>query len=215
MPHALSHNTLVPLVLRVTLGVIFVYHGLDKVVSRDNDLGAAWATHMWSEQQKPPKDVRDKLEHWREAADRPDPNLSESENKKRSEERDAAVKLARDQLSRAYVTEAPAEPPGSLRNSSAQLAVAWGELVCGAALLLGMLTRLAALLMIVVQVGAILTVTGVRGFSMASGGGYEYNLALLAMCVAVLLMGGGEASADHFLRERRRGKAAAPTQVPV
>src|SRR5262249_18459737 len=73
--------------------------------------------------------------------------------------------------------------------------VAWTELVGGLALAVGLLTRLAALGIGVVQVGAILLVTGQRefvhdlippgshtGFVFTSIG-FEYNFALLAMCV--------------------------------
>jgi putative oxidoreductase len=81
--------------------------------------------------------------------------------------------------------------------------VAWGELIGGIALLVGLLTRLSAAAMIAIQVGAIATVTWARGFSFAAGGGYEYNLALLGMCVALLLTGGGYYSVDRCLTGRR------------
>src|SRR5262249_7199983 len=75
-----------------------------------------------------------------------------------------------------------------------QLIVAWGEFAGGVALLLGFLTRLAALGEFVIQVGAIYVVTWVRGFSFAAGGGYEYNVVLLASCLALVLAGGAARS---------------------
>ena len=40
----------------------------------------------------------------------------------------------------------------------AQMAVAWGELLCGLGMLLGFLTRLAAVGIIIIMLGAIYTV---------------------------------------------------------
>ena len=37
---ALRRNTLVPLVLRLALAAIFIYHGLDKVSGKNNEWGA-------------------------------------------------------------------------------------------------------------------------------------------------------------------------------
>jgi len=101
-------------------------------------------------------------------------------------------------------------------------AVAWGELVGGVALALGLLSRLAALGIAIIQVGAIGLVRGANDFIPASGliapnlkkgmaftlVGYEYNAALLAMCVAVILLGSGIFSVDHLLFGRRKDKLA-------
>jgi len=57
--------------------------------------------------------------------------------------------------------------------------------------------------MIAIQLGAVLTVTWAKGFSFGQGGGYEYNLALLAMCLAVFLLGGGSLSLDALLWRKR------------
>ena len=59
-----------------------------------------------------------------------------------------------------------------------QILVSWGELLGGAAILLGFLTELAALGIIVIMVGAIVTVHGKNGFGMMNGG-FEYNFALI------------------------------------
>src|SRR5262249_2129901 len=100
-------------------------------------------------------------------------------------------------------------------HASVQLLVAWGELLGGIALLLGLLTRWAAAAMVVIQLGAIATVTGARGFSFADGGGYEYNLALLAMCLCVIVLGGGICALDRSRGARVKAKTATEARVPV
>jgi putative oxidoreductase len=112
-------------------------------------------------------------------------------------------------------------------------AVAWGEVVGGFALGVGLLTRLAALGIAVIQVGAIVLVTWGREFisvgdlfakKVAQGFrfaevGYEYNFALVAMCLAVMLLGSGMFSLDHLIWPRlfgaRQGKADAAAAQPV
>ncbi|MBI5150825.1 MAG: DoxX family protein, partial [Candidatus Omnitrophica bacterium] len=63
-----------------------------------------------------------------------------------------------------------------------QALVAWGEFVGGLAILTGFLTELAALGIIIIMAGAILTVTGKNGFNMMNSG-FEYNFVLIAMCL--------------------------------
>jgi putative oxidoreductase len=134
-------NTLVPLILRLGLAVIFIFHGLGKL-NQENEWGANWERHLGD--QAPPKSV--------------------------------------------------------------QLAVTWAELIGGIALALGFLTRLAALGIIAIQAGAIYTVTGKNGFSILHEG-YEYNVALIVMAVAVVLLGGGTLAVDRFFRLRRKRAA--------
>src|SRR5262245_7092400 len=55
----------------------------------------------------------------------------------------------------------PVEIPGAVK-----FLVAWGELLGGAALAVGLLSRVAALGLIVIMAGAIATVTGQHGFSL-------------------------------------------------
>jgi len=71
-----------------------------------------------------------------------------------------------------------------------QALVAWGEFLCGAGILLGFLTELASLGIIIIMTGAIITVHGAKGFSMMSGG-FEYNYALIMMCLALIALGSG------------------------
>jgi uncharacterized membrane protein YphA (DoxX/SURF4 family) len=99
-----------------------------------------------------------------------------------------------------------------------QMAVAWGETACGIALLFGLLSRLAALGLIVIQWGAISLYTGRYDFINIEynardpyriAPGSQFNFALIAMCLAVVLLGSGLVSVDHLLFGRRRDKAAA------
>jgi putative oxidoreductase len=137
MFHRLATEAITPLILRLALAAVFIFHGLEKV-SPEVDYGASWGAKM------------------------PDP------------------------------------PHRML-----QAAVAWGELIGGIALALGLLTRAAAVGIGAIMVGAIVTATGQNGFSLMNHG-FEYNFVLLAMCVALMLTGGGPLAADRFLLGRRR-----------
>jgi uncharacterized membrane protein YphA (DoxX/SURF4 family) len=102
-----------------------------------------------------------------------------------------------------------------------QQAVGWAELICGALLALGLLSRLAALVVIADMVGAIVMVTGKReffGMDVTAHGetfkpGSEYNIIIILVCLALLALGSGWFSLDHLIFSRRRivtGAAAAP-----
>jgi putative oxidoreductase len=93
--------------------------------------------------------------------------------------------------------------PDYLQPKTTQLAVGWGELLGGIALALGFLTRLAALGIVAIMAGAIYYVHLPNGFSVLKGG-YEYNFAILVMCAAVILLGGGTLAVDRLFRLRRR-----------
>jgi putative oxidoreductase len=154
---AQNRINLVALILRLGLAVIFLYHGLDKIIN--GTLGTTWVGDMY--------------------------------------------------------THRPEPVPTSLTFTSTQLAVAWGEFLGGIALLVGLLTRLAAVGLIIIQVGAIWLVTAPRGFSFDKGGGYEYNLALVAMCLALLILGAGALSVDELLaRQRRKTRQRVAVTVP-
>ena len=83
----------------------------------------------------------------------------------------------------------------------APLALAWAvtllELVGGAMLIVGLLTRLVAGLMVVELVGAILLVTGSIGLIGAEAVGYERDLAYIAGLLVMVLLGPGKPSIDH------------------
>jgi uncharacterized membrane protein YphA (DoxX/SURF4 family) len=109
------------------------------------------------------------------------------------------------------------EAPSSLTFMGTQLAVAWGEVLGGLLLGAGLLTRLVAVVMIVIQVGAIVLVTGPRSLHLHGGGReYEYNAALMVICLALLILGAGKWSSDWLLmQQHKRAKKAVALSVPV
>jgi putative oxidoreductase len=82
-------------------------------------------------------------------------------------------------------------------------AAAFSEFAGGILVGLGLLTRVAAFLIACVMVTAIAGVHWPGGF-FAANRGYEYPLSLLAMAVALLIAGGGQASVDRALSGGRR-----------
>ncbi len=78
------------------------------------------------------------------------------------------------------------------------LAAGLAELVGGVLFALGLLTPLAAALLIAVMVAAVVLVHYRRG-PWASDGGYEYNLVCIAAAFAVTAIGAGEWSLDDIL----------------
>ncbi|MEN6521453.1 MAG: DoxX family protein [Armatimonadota bacterium] len=69
-------------------------------------------------------------------------------------------------------------------------AVALVEFLGGLFLVIGLFTRIISVLIILDMVVAIVLVHGKRGF-FAGGGGFEYNLALIAMALSLVLSGPG------------------------
>lgn len=111
-----------------------------------------------------------------------------------------------------------------------QLLVAWAELIGGIALALGLLTRVAALGIGVIMLGAIATVMGPRDFLVigrqidsSPGGtgfdftrvGFEYNAAIMTMCLTLMILGGGRLSLDHLIFCRRKTAPSARPLEPV
>ncbi len=84
--------------------------------------------------------------------------------------------------------------------AAVQLAVAWSELIGGIALGLGLLTRLAALGVAGIMVGTIYWLTGAQGFK----SGWDYNFAVIVMCLALMISGGGTLAIDQVIRIKRR-----------
>jgi putative oxidoreductase len=82
-------------------------------------------------------------------------------------------------------------------------AAALSELVGGLLVGLGFLTRFGAFFIACVMLTAIMGIHLPGGF-FASNRGYEYPLALLAMALALLIAGGGQASVDRALSGGRR-----------
>lgn len=76
--------------------------------------------------------------------------------------------------------------------------VAIVEFVGGIALVVGMFTRIAAILIAIDMVGAILFVHGRNGFFLPMG--FEFAFALMGACVALAVGGAGEYSVDNRRR---------------
>jgi putative oxidoreductase len=81
-------------------------------------------------------------------------------------------------------------------------AAAFGELVGGAFVLLGLLTRVGAILIAVVMLVAIFGVHWAAGFFLQNMG-YEYAFSLLLIAIALIISGGGRLSLDEGLMDPR------------
>lgn len=86
-------------------------------------------------------------------------------------------------------------------------AAAFAELLGGVMVLVGLLTRLGALLIIPVMLVAMFGVHWAGGFFSTNKplSGIEFTVALLGMALALLIAGGGHASFDETLMGRRGG----------
>ena len=89
--------------------------------------------------------------------------------------------------------------------------VAFVEFFGGIAILLGLLTRLAALGIGATMVVAILTVHLKNGFFAPTG--FELPLSLLASAIALVITGAGDFSLDALIGKRLSGGAAAEPEV--
>jgi putative oxidoreductase len=92
-------------------------------------------------------------------------------------------------------------------------AVGTVELVGGTALLIGLLTRYAALLLSVLMSGAMIVVHLPNGFFLPNG--IEFVFALLAANLALLVGGPGELAVDGWLARHGMFKGQTPKDVPV
>jgi len=91
--------------------------------------------------------------------------------------------------------------PAILPKTAWAYLAAYGQLVGGISVMLGLLARLGTLPLIVSMVVAIVTVHAPHGFDIQHHG-YEYNLNLIAMSLMILLAGPGLISLDAFLFRR-------------
>lgn len=82
----------------------------------------------------------------------------------------------------------------------AAAAVALTELVAGGALFLGLWTRAAAALLMVVMAGAVYFAHGANGFFVAEGG-FEYVLVLLSALALFELAGPGVPALDQIMKK--------------
>jgi putative oxidoreductase len=97
-------------------------------------------------------------------------------------------------------------PPMLIDAPPLQIVIAWGELLGGVAVALGILTRIAALGLLIIMAGAIFTYSGHHGFS-AVEHGYEYNFVLILVCLTLVFLGPGTFSLDRVVRVKSRGPA--------
>ena len=78
------------------------------------------------------------------------------------------------------------------------------EFLAGGALVIGLLTRLAAIGLAIDMIGAILFVHIKGGFFVPTG--YEFAMTLLGANIAIALAGAGYYSLDRVIAERRAGR---------
>ena len=89
------------------------------------------------------------------------------------------------------------------------------ELLGSIGLLIGCLTRIAALGIIAVMVGAIQLVHWQHGFFMnwhgnQTGEGFEYHLLAISIALSLVILGGGRWSVDRLLRQNRQLRQRVP-----
>ena len=70
---------------------------------------------------------------------------------------------------------------------------AYTELIGGLLIVFGICTRFAALFIFILIIVATLKVHLLKGFFMANGG-FEYNLLIIGVCIALAVLGGGKFS---------------------
>jgi putative oxidoreductase len=94
------------------------------------------------------------------------------------------------------------------------------EFVSAVLLILGALSRLAALGIAAIMVGAVVTTHLPNGFFMnwegaKAGEGFEYHLLAIGLALIVVVAGGGRASVDRALMRRRRAEGGSLGLQPV
>ena len=87
--------------------------------------------------------------------------------------------------------------------------IVMGESLGSLGLILGFFTRLSALGLICIMVGAIITVHIPNGFFMnwfgkQAGEGFEYHLLVIGMSIPLLISGGGKYSVDALIHKNFR-----------
>jgi len=79
-----------------------------------------------------------------------------------------------------------------------QIPILLAELVAGALLLVGVLTRISASLLSIIALGAIFYVK--KASNLTGEGGYQIDLILLAACLAIIAIGPGRISVSHLTK---------------
>ncbi|AEP84954.1 conserved hypothetical protein [Bacillus spizizenii TU-B-10] len=75
---------------------------------------------------------------------------------------------------------------------------ALSEIGGGLLLALGLLTPLASIMIIAAMVAAIITVTGRNGYWITNNGA-EYNILIIFVAIAIIIVGPGKYSLDYLL----------------
>lgn len=90
--------------------------------------------------------------------------------------------------------------------------VAVGEFFGGLGLVFGFLSRFSAASLVVIMLGAIVTVHGKNGFFL-SNSGFEYNLALIGLLTPILILGPGRFAVGRFLPLPKSRRTRCPLVV--
>jgi putative oxidoreductase len=109
---------------------------------------------------------------------------------------------------------AASEPP-TWWFAAMQALVPWGELLGGVALFLGLLTRPAALALMIVQAVVVALVVMHPQFAFDRRGGIEYNLVIIAGCLALAVLVAGRLSLDELLLRAPRRAPRTPMREPL
>lgn len=90
-----------------------------------------------------------------------------------------------------------------LNNEWLPLFITWLHLLCGFFLIIGLFTRIAALIMIPILIGAVVLVNVPRGV-FSGDSEFGYSLAVLLLLIFFFIEGGGPLSLDDWFRKNPR-----------
>jgi len=80
-----------------------------------------------------------------------------------------------------------------------QLPIALAEFIGGILLIAGVLTRVSGLIFVVILIGAIFHIKWESGFFVFQGG-WEWDLVMLAVVLAIIVAGPGRISISHLVK---------------
>jgi putative oxidoreductase len=96
-----------------------------------------------------------------------------------------------------------AETNVGINGSWLALIITWLHLLCGFLIIIGLLTRWAALLMIPILLGAVVFVNAPRGV-FAAESEFGFSLVVLVMLILFFIEGGGPLSLDDYFKKNPR-----------